>query len=295
MPCEHGRQRSLCKDCGGSGLCEHGRVRRRCKDCGGSGVCEHGRQRRMCKDCGGSGLCEHGRQRSRCKDCGGSGLCEHGRQLKRCRECPGAHRCKCGDALALCRPCAWEATLALVPKNGIIAAVGGKFTNDFRLRFGYTKPLYSGPPLPLAPCTGPHCKLSEPLAQYPEKALQSYSLAPDFCPPAKKQRTTENAEKRILAKLEADKLLQDMIKKSGYTYAGHNGVLMTPALLLNTDRVLMSSTAFFLKYRAGPESLSKRQKVCCLGAPQDAPTSIDAVHPSCLPVLNAFTFGDEPC
>jgi len=86
-----------------------------------------------------------------------------------------------------------------------------------------------------------------------------------------------------------------MIKKFGYTYAGHNGVLMTPSLLLGTDRVLMSSNAFYLKYRAGPESLSKRQKVCCLGAPQDAPTSIDAVHPSCLPVLNAFTFGDEQC
>ena len=31
--CEHGREPSRCKDCGGSGLCEHGRVRSRCKDC----------------------------------------------------------------------------------------------------------------------------------------------------------------------------------------------------------------------------------------------------------------------
>ena len=31
--CAHGRQRSQCKDCGGSGICEHGRVRTQCKDC----------------------------------------------------------------------------------------------------------------------------------------------------------------------------------------------------------------------------------------------------------------------
>eukprot|EP00964_Phaeocystis_antarctica_P062302 scaffold37315_cov58-Phaeocystis_antarctica.AAC.2 len=43
--------------------------------------CEHGRQRTKCKDCGGGiKKCEHGRERSKCKDCGGSGICEHGRQ-----------------------------------------------------------------------------------------------------------------------------------------------------------------------------------------------------------------------
>ena len=50
---EHGRQRSRCKDCGGSSICEHGRQRSQCKDCGGSGICEHGRERRRCKVCGG--------------------------------------------------------------------------------------------------------------------------------------------------------------------------------------------------------------------------------------------------
>ena len=79
--CEHGREPSRCKDCGGSGLCEHGRPRSKCKDCGGSGICEHGRMRSVCKDCGGGGRCEHGRERRFCKDCGGSGLCEqHGRR-----------------------------------------------------------------------------------------------------------------------------------------------------------------------------------------------------------------------
>ena len=34
MPCPHGKRRSRCKDCGGSGLCEHWRERTRCKDCG---------------------------------------------------------------------------------------------------------------------------------------------------------------------------------------------------------------------------------------------------------------------
>ena len=35
-------------------------------------MCQHGRQRSKCKDCGGSSVCQHGRQRSQCKDCVGS-------------------------------------------------------------------------------------------------------------------------------------------------------------------------------------------------------------------------------
>jgi hypothetical protein len=31
-PCEHGRQKSRCKDCG-TGYCTHGRQKRKCKDC----------------------------------------------------------------------------------------------------------------------------------------------------------------------------------------------------------------------------------------------------------------------
>jgi hypothetical protein len=41
--------------------------------------CEHGQQRSRCKECGGNGICEHGRRRSDCKGCGGSGICQHGR------------------------------------------------------------------------------------------------------------------------------------------------------------------------------------------------------------------------
>ena len=50
--------------------CKHGRARSRCKDCGGSGVCEHGRRRNDCKECGGASICEHGRRRGYCKECG---------------------------------------------------------------------------------------------------------------------------------------------------------------------------------------------------------------------------------
>ena len=50
--CVHSRERSTCKDCGGSGICEHSRKRSQCKDCGGSSICEHNSQRSTCKDCG---------------------------------------------------------------------------------------------------------------------------------------------------------------------------------------------------------------------------------------------------
>ena len=35
--CPHGRQKSVCKECGGSGLCPHGRRKRLCKECDGRG------------------------------------------------------------------------------------------------------------------------------------------------------------------------------------------------------------------------------------------------------------------
>jgi hypothetical protein len=88
--CPHGRQKSVCKDCGGCGICQHGRRRNSCKDCGVFGICIHGRYKYVCKDCrgskilsetvgGGVSICEHGRLRRRCKECGGSQVCEHQR------------------------------------------------------------------------------------------------------------------------------------------------------------------------------------------------------------------------
>ena len=55
MTCPHGRQRSNCKECGGSGICDHGRRRSDCKECGGVSICEHGRVRSTCKECRGGG------------------------------------------------------------------------------------------------------------------------------------------------------------------------------------------------------------------------------------------------
>ena len=75
MSCEHGRQRSSCKECGGSSICEHKRRRYFCKDCGGKGICEHGRRRSKCKECpkaGGEAKAGGGkrkREESRCSDC----------------------------------------------------------------------------------------------------------------------------------------------------------------------------------------------------------------------------------
>ncbi len=75
--CEHNRQKSTCKDCGGASICEHNRRRSRCKECGGASICEHNRERIICKECGGSSICEHNRQKSRCKDCDPSGHLVH--------------------------------------------------------------------------------------------------------------------------------------------------------------------------------------------------------------------------
>ena len=103
--CEHGRQRSQCKDCGGASICEHGRIRCTCKDCGGSQICEHGRIRSQCVECGGASICEHGRRRSECVECGGSQICEHGRQRSKCIDCDGASICEHGRIRCTCKDC----------------------------------------------------------------------------------------------------------------------------------------------------------------------------------------------
>ena len=103
--CPHGRQRHLCRECGGVSICEHGRQRTLCRDCGGASICEHGRRRERCRDCGGSSVCERGRRRHQCCDCGGTSVCEHGRLRYQCRECGGAAVCAHGRRRAHCRDC----------------------------------------------------------------------------------------------------------------------------------------------------------------------------------------------
>jgi len=103
--CEHGRQKSQCKECGGGSICEHGRIKSQCKECGGGSICEHGRIKSQCKECGGSAFCEHGKRKSTCKECGGSSICEHGKIKSRCKECGGSSICEHGKRKSTCKEC----------------------------------------------------------------------------------------------------------------------------------------------------------------------------------------------
>lgn len=49
--CEHGKQKTQCKECGGGSMCEHGTRRTQCKACVGGSICEHKRVRSHCKTC----------------------------------------------------------------------------------------------------------------------------------------------------------------------------------------------------------------------------------------------------
>ena len=85
--CKYNRERSKCKDCGGSKVCEHNKIKSQCKDCGGSQICQHNKIKSQCKYCGGSQICEHSKRRSTCKDCGGSQVCEYNKQRSKCLAC----------------------------------------------------------------------------------------------------------------------------------------------------------------------------------------------------------------
>jgi len=94
--CPHNnREKSKCKDCGGSQICEHNRRKSRCKECGGGSICEHNKEKSHCKECGGSQICEHNRIKSICKDCGGGSICEHNKQKSHCKECDPKGHLRC--------------------------------------------------------------------------------------------------------------------------------------------------------------------------------------------------------
>ena len=103
--CEHNKQKSRCKDCGGSSICEHNKIRRQCKECGGSSICEHNKRRSICKECGGSAICEHNKRRSICKECGGSAICEHNKQRSHCKDCGGGSICEHNRVRSHCKEC----------------------------------------------------------------------------------------------------------------------------------------------------------------------------------------------
>jgi hypothetical protein len=103
--CEHNRERSQCKECGGGAICEHNRQRSTCIDCSGGSICTHNKRRSRCKDCGGSQICEHNRERSKCKECGGGSICTHNKRRSRCKECRGGSVCKHNIQRSQCKLC----------------------------------------------------------------------------------------------------------------------------------------------------------------------------------------------
>ena len=103
--CEHGRQRSGCKDCSGGHIVEHNKRRSTCKDCGRSQIYEHNRQRSKCLSCGGGGICEHNKERSTCKDCGGGQICEHNKKKPYFKDYGGGHICEHNKQRSACPVC----------------------------------------------------------------------------------------------------------------------------------------------------------------------------------------------
>jgi len=103
--CEHDRQRTKCRECGGSSYCEHDRLRTHCKECGGVSICQHDRQKSNCRDCGGSSFCIHDRMRNRCRDCGGVSICIHDKHKTKCVECGGSQICQHNKQRKNCKIC----------------------------------------------------------------------------------------------------------------------------------------------------------------------------------------------
>ena len=103
--CIHKKNKSFCKECGGSQICIHKRYKRHCKECGGKGICTHGRRKSSCKDCKGSEICQHNRMRYQCKDCKGKALCPHERQRAFCKDCGGSQICPHGRQKSRCKEC----------------------------------------------------------------------------------------------------------------------------------------------------------------------------------------------
>ena len=103
--CPHGRQRSTCKQCGGSGICHHNIQRITCIQCGGASRCIHQRMKRLCHECGGKGICCHNQQKTQCKICGGSAICQHNIQRSHCIECQGTEICEHKRQKRMCQIC----------------------------------------------------------------------------------------------------------------------------------------------------------------------------------------------
>lgn len=123
--CEHGRQKSNCKECAGASICEHNRRKIQCKECGGISICEHGRQKGNCKECGGASICNHNKLRNSCKECGGTSICEHGRQKSKCKECDGVSICEHGKRRCICKECDIVGYVKSLQSTRIYSALNG--------------------------------------------------------------------------------------------------------------------------------------------------------------------------
>ena len=103
--CIHKKQKSKCKECGGSSICIHNKYIPTCKECGGSSFCIHNKLKTSCKDCGGSRICAHNKHKSICKECNGSQICMHNKMKTRCKECGGGSICIHNKRKSDCREC----------------------------------------------------------------------------------------------------------------------------------------------------------------------------------------------
>ena len=111
--CEHGKRKSRCKDCHGSGICIHNKEKYSCKDCGGTGICIHNKNKSTCKDCHGSQICSHNKNRSTCKNCNGSQICDHGIHRTSCKKCRGSGICKHNKQKNNCKECGTHRVLRI--------------------------------------------------------------------------------------------------------------------------------------------------------------------------------------
>ena len=111
ITCQHGKNLTICVDCGGKYICEHKIRRRRCPECknagcGGEDLCsDHFRRKDQCKDCKGRAICNHGVIKYSCIACKGSAICTHGRRKYRCVQCNGKSICEHEKRRSQCKLC----------------------------------------------------------------------------------------------------------------------------------------------------------------------------------------------
>ena len=123
--CEHNRQKSQCRECGGGSICEHNRIRSKCKDCGGGSICKHGMRKTYCKECYGASYCVHDKMKTHCKECGGSSICVHNKIRANCRECGSASFCIHSRRKSQCKECGGSAICIHQKQKFICKECGG--------------------------------------------------------------------------------------------------------------------------------------------------------------------------